>query len=367
MPRTPVGAILESSLLREDDKAAGVLLRLRLIPLEEGRLNIPGFKVSVGDYSLDIPALSIPVSRNGSREAASPAPVSEAPGSSPVEPPPSPEPQSRKNLPFPKTLPEPLPPFRAGYGNIRERAAALWDRGLRVEALAELRRNERDYAGGPALIPLRREVEKLLGISGNGDETWRPRLLLAGIFAVSAGLALAFLFLSFPSFPKKVTPGPAWCYKIIRKPDRFREPGGFVPAFGKNGERPGSPDGLREGGPKTGLSEQPRSKKTTRLFRFCTVVFALPALFSLWRLGAFSLSGPSFPGNSGLSRTALTRDAEVFRVPGPEGTVVFRLEEGRRVLVRSLQGEWAYAETEISGQEEGGRSGWVKTGALVFY
>jgi hypothetical protein len=333
MPRTPIGAILEASPPREDDEAAGVLLRLRLIPLEEGRLNIPGFSVPAGDYSLDVPALSVPVSRGGNRDqtaASDPA----APGSSPEEPFVSPAPPARENLSFPQTALDPFPPFRAGCGSIREQAKALWDRGLRVEALAELRRNERDYTGGPALIPLRRDLEKTLGLSGNGDETWRPSFLLAAVFAVSAALALASLFLSFLPPKKRVTPGLAWCYKVVGNLSRFR-------------------------------LGQPRLKKPARFFRFFTVFFALPALFALWRLGDFSRIELSLPGLSSLSRPALTREADAFRIPGPESAAAFRFEEGCRVLVRSLRGSWAYA--EIPDRKEGGRAGWVRVEELVFY
>jgi hypothetical protein len=331
MPRTPIGAILEASPPREDDEAAGVLLRLRLIPLEEGRLNIAGFKAPAGDYSLDIPALSIPVipAAAQDRPAAIQAAVSAPSGLSPGEP----SPASGEDLAFPEISPNPLPLFRAGCESIRSQARALWGRGFRVEALAELRRNERDYTGGPALIPLRRELEKLLGLPGNGDETWRPRFLLTGIFIVSAVLAGASLFLSFFFQKKRVTPGPAWCYRVIGKFDRFQK-------------------------------ELFHLKKPGWVFRIFVVFFVFTALFSLWRRGDLSAVEP-FPGSSGPPRPALTRKTEAFRVPGPAGTVAFRFEEGRRVLVRSIREDWAYV--EIPGREEGEKAGWVRREALVFY
>jgi hypothetical protein len=329
MPRTPVGAILEASPPQEDDEAAGVLLRLRLIPLEEGRLNIPGFKVPAGDYSLDIPALSIPVSPVATQNqpaAAGPA-VSVPSGLSPEEPPPV----SREDLPFPEISPKPLPLFRAGCESIRSRARALWDKGLRVEALAELRRNERDYTGGPALIPLRREAEKLLGLHGNGDETWRPRFLLTGIFIVSVALTGVFLFPGFFLQKKQVTPGPARCYRVVGKLSRFQ-------------------------------LKQPYFKKSAWIFRIFAIFFVLPALFSLWKRGDLYALELPFPG---LSRPALTREAEAFRVPGPAGAAAFRFEEGRRVLARSIRGDWAYV--EIPARGEGRKAGWARIEALVFY
>jgi hypothetical protein len=312
VPRTPVGAILEASPPREGDEAAGVLLRLRIVPLEEGRLNIPAFSVPAGDYSLDIPALSVPVGPAGRDREAAPLP-SRGEISAPPE---------RSSLPFPETALRPLFPFKAGCESIRDRARAFWDRGLRVEALAELRRNERDYAGGPALSFLRRDAEKILGLSGNGGEAWRPRVLFRGIFAISAGLAAASLVLGFLSAKKRVTPAPAWCYKVIGK-----------------------------------------FKKPAWVLRVLAALFAVLAFFSLGALGFLPLEGSPFAGLSGFSRPALAREAEAFRVPGPEGTPAFRFEEGRRVLVRSVREGWAYA--EIPGKE--GRSGWVRTEALVFY
>jgi hypothetical protein len=323
LPRTPIGAILEASPPRDGDEAAGVLLRLRIIPLEEGRLNIPAFSVPAGDYNLNVPALSVPVGPGAKPDQgaaasgdASPVPVSSAP--SPAELPAAPG----EGLPFPATAPKPLLPFKAGCESIRNRAKSFWDRGLRVEALAELRRNERDYAGGPALIPLRRDAENILGLSRNGDEIWRPRLLFLGIFVISTALAAVSLF--FGLFPpkKQVTPGPAWCYRVIE---------GF--------------------------------KKPAWVLRGFAVFFAVPAFFSLRVLGASPLGGLPFPGLAGLPRPALTREAETFRVPGREGTPVFRFQEGRRVLVRFIRNDWAYA--EIPGKEEGG--GWVRMEALVFY
>jgi hypothetical protein len=350
IPRTPIGAILEVSPSREDDEAAGILLRIRLIPLEEGRLNIPAFNVTAGDYRLDIPALSVPVIAAGNRDrpaAVPPAPepaVPESEASGPL----------REERSFPETIPEPSP-FRAGCERIREEARALWDRGLRVEALAELRRNERDYAGGSALIPLRRDAEKLLGLSVNGDETWRPRTLLTAIFLVSAALTGAFLFLSFLSSKKQVTPGPAWCYKVIRR------------SSGK------ASVSLEQAPENAGIGAKPvecrkrlgKFKKTARVFRGFAVFFAFSMVLSLWHLGDLPAFDLPFAGVSGPPRPALTREADVFRVPGPEGTVAFRLEEGRRVLVRSVQGDWAYA--EIPGREEGGKAGWLRREALVFY
>jgi hypothetical protein len=318
LPRTPIGAILEASPPRKDDEAAGILLRIRLIPLEEGRLNIPGFSVPLGDYRLDIPALSVPVGPaavQDQTEALPPAPVSAASGH-----------PGRESLSFPETALKPFPPFRAGCGSIRERARALWDRGLRVEALAELRRNERDYAGGPALIPLRRDAESLLGLSGNGDETWL-RIPLTVFFLVSAVLAGAFLFSGFLPRKKRVTPGPAWCYKVER-------------SYGKTGILP----------------QQALKREKLRVFRIFAVLSVFSAFFFLYRLG---------PAVSGSSRPALTREAEAFRAPGPGGRAVFRFEEGRRVSVRFVRGDWAYA--EISGRENGGKAGWLRTEALFFY
>jgi hypothetical protein len=210
--------------------------------------------------------------------------------------------------PFPKTALNPLPPFSVGCEKIREAAQALWDRGLWAEALAELRRNERDHAGGPALAPLRRDAELALGLS-NGDETWRPRGLLTGILLVS-GCLLIGLLLALVSIKKQVTPLRAWCYKVIGK-----------------------------------------FKKPARTFVVLVAFFAVLTFFSLWGLG-FS------PAHS-----ALARKSEFFRVPGTEGAPAFRVEEGQRVLVRFIRGDWAYGEIPGAGT----KAGWVKTEALVFY
>jgi hypothetical protein len=167
-----------------------------------------------------------------------------------------------------------------------------------------------------------------LGLSGNGDEIWRPRFLLKGTLVISALLAGASLFLVL-SRKRGVTPGPAWCYRIIGYLRRKKAVSGSV------------------------------------FLKVSAVFFACLALFSLRSLGFFPFTGLSLPGASGPPRAALARETEAFRVPDPAGTPAFRLEEGRRLLVRSVQGDWAYAEP--LGREEGGKAGWVKLEALVFY
>lgn len=72
-------------------------------------------------------------------------------------------------------------------------ARELWETSRKAEAMAELRRNERDHPAGALLVSLRQEAENRLGLPRTADENSRkspPPLLFA-----LAGLALAAILL----------------------------------------------------------------------------------------------------------------------------------------------------------------------------
>jgi hypothetical protein len=215
-------------------------------------------------------------------------------------------------VPFPAIQPKVFPPFRSACEGIRERAAALWNDGRRVEALAELRRNERDHFAGPALVPLRREAERVLSLeqSQGGNEKWRPRVLLgAGLFGSLALLILSGVLRFFRK--KDVTPGWSRGYKSV------------------------------------------------------LIILFIVAGISLYGLG--DAARRLLPGSG---QYALIRETEARRVPESGGAVNVRFKEGERVRIsgdkspgdKSPSGRlnWAYAESDTG-------AGWVRTGDIIFY
>jgi hypothetical protein len=95
--------------------------------------------------------------------------------------------------PFPETPDEPFPLFRKAYEKTLDRARDLWSRACYAEALAELRRGERDLLAGPKLAAPRRMAEQALGLprtAGTADEKWRPRNFFLALIILSFCLLL---------------------------------------------------------------------------------------------------------------------------------------------------------------------------------
>jgi hypothetical protein len=206
-----------------------------------------------------------------------------------------------------------FPPFRSACDSIWEQAAVLWDEGRRVEALAELRRNERDHPAGPALVPLRREVERALGLEPEkaADEQWRPRGLLAAGFLLSIGLFILTALIRF--FSKK---------------DAINTPCAVTPAL-------------------------------SRGYKGVLIMLVVMGGICLYGLG--DSARRLLPGFTGY---ALVWETNAYRVPQDNGAVSAHLKEGERVLLRS-SGErirsgpenWAYADGV----------GWVRVENIIFY
>jgi hypothetical protein len=267
------------------------VLAIRVIPLEGPFFTLPAFTAHLGTLNLAVPAIRIPVAE------AEKAPVrpeaAAASGAGQAEPP-----ETAAASTAIVTLTGGVPPFPAGSrglqgaaGRVREKARLLWEGGQPVEALAELRRNERDHPAGFALAGLRREAESALGLDRTIDEVWRPPLLL--IPGLLIFLILAALCLTLPH---------------ISSHPQAKGPRGWVS-------------------------------------RAACLVFTLAALFCLFRLSPLSPYGD-------VPRQALARDAVVYRVPEDTGTGISRFRPGRGILVYEIRDGWAYAESlqdEVAG------------------
>jgi len=180
MPPVPPGHMLERLPALAGDEAQGIALRLRLIPLEPGAFALEPSSFSYGGEAFDVPALLIPVGP-WAGAAAGPAAQGPAPpggagfgGTA----------QAAAGSPAlfpPKGAAEAASPrlFRrhgAEFGEAHRSALGLWESGRRAEALAELRRGERDHPAGELFAAIRREAEAALGISGAPDERRRGPL-----------------------------------------------------------------------------------------------------------------------------------------------------------------------------------------------
>lgn len=185
MPPVPAGFILEPGRLSPDDRNAGVALRLRVIPLNAEVLILPGKIVSSENAVFEIPSLHVPVLPGPGRSvvevAAGPAgAVAEADGSGDI---PFPEFKSLvRNHPFMFKW------FRESLEMSYNAAEKLWDQGYRAEALAELRRNERDHPAAFLFRSLRKAAEFRMALDNTADE--KPRYRYALFFLACTSLAL---------------------------------------------------------------------------------------------------------------------------------------------------------------------------------
>jgi hypothetical protein len=325
LPKTPPGAILDlvaqaagsssstAAASPAADEGQVVILHLNIIPLEGNLFTLPQARVAFEGLNLNVPALRIPVMAavTDSNAAAFSAAY----------------PDERAGLKdaggrfFAPEI-EDFPPkagfflFRSAYEGIRKRVEALWTDGRRVEALAELRQNERDHFAGPVLIPLRREVERALSLEPGENEKWRPHFLLTMGLLLSLGLLIVTVIVHF--FSKKTV-----------------------------------------------------TAKFSRGYTSVLILFVAGAGICLWELG--DSAGRLLPGSV---QYALVRETEARRVPEPEGAVNVRFKEGTRVLIRQDKSRWesgsgrlnwAYVESAAGSSADSTGAGWVRTEDIIVY
>jgi hypothetical protein len=192
----PKNAIIQRLELTGDDKYAGVVFRIHVIPLEGGevRLEPTRFYYEGRDYA--VPPLTIRVVRQGG-----------APEPSVKKPVPSPFAFAAQTGRQPKSAPDapPFPQCEAGFfarlsgrafTDALDRAKRLWEQAEYAAALALLRSGERGSIAGGDFAELRRACERALGVAVMANETPRPTLL----FVVPAALALLFIVVKLIAF-----------------------------------------------------------------------------------------------------------------------------------------------------------------------
>jgi len=161
LPSVPPGYILEPLPLASAEVAAGIVLKLRLTPLEANPFTLTRRQFSHNGAIFEVPALRIPIGRADQKSGAQH------------------EYATTRNNPAP-----PFPPFKTAIQNsprlyqkykgkcdaIYTAAKDLWEEGCHAEALASLRQNERDHPAGALFAIIRREAEQALGLTETNDE-----------------------------------------------------------------------------------------------------------------------------------------------------------------------------------------------------
>jgi hypothetical protein len=162
---------------------------------------------------------------------------------------------------------------------------------------------------GYAILPLRRDAEKALGLELTADEKWRPLKPLAfislgsGLLLILMGILYFFFRRSGASKKISVTFGQSWGYKGV------------------------------------------------------VVILIIILSGGLYGLG----SGVIARGFSGRGGSAVLRACTAYRVPDPQGGLSTYWDEGHPVRIRSRAEDWAYVETFD------GKAGWVLQENIVFY
>ncbi|MDR2096244.1 MAG: hypothetical protein LBP76_12135 [Treponema sp.] len=308
--KLPLNAILEEFTPSQAERNTGIVLRIRLIPLEGSEVSLSSGYLPYEGYALQVPAVRIPISA-----AALPAP-----------PPPSAlnEPSATSaGTPFPDLPPESLL-FKADYNGTIRKARSLWEADKKTEALAFIRRCERENLSGPLLPPLRRKLENALGIAFSPDEAWRPKLLLIPFLISGIALVIIPLILWLLScYRSRKTPAPS--------PDSPVNPYFYA-------KIPYDP-------PKAGVTS--KSLRGYIVSFFCGVVLCGIVLY---------LSSPLSSNTFSVVREAVTAGL----VPDVNAGESAYFAPGEAVKIRLVAGIWVYAETGD------GRSGWVRRDSIIF-
>jgi len=300
--RVPVNAILEESLPTETGNGMYRYI-ISIIALGGETITLPPFSFHSDIYNLSIPEIKIPISPVKTDpvendEDISPDDISETG-------------LNNHSIVFPGTDEKVFSLIRGEYDRVISHIRDIWNEGHYAQALAEIRKNERDSLAGPSLITVRKEMEYALGLGFTRDEAWRPlkvplvSWVILGILIISF---IVFLFVLRPSF------------KLRKRllPSGFKR--GFFPIV------------------------------------VLILLIGLAFIFLEEGITNFSIGRLSAPKN-----TAVLLSTSAFRVPEYKGAVNTRFSEGQPVIVGDYHGEWCYAESPD------GRAGWIPLQAVIIY
>jgi len=324
--RAPRNAILNEALLggaaaRTAAHEAGVYrYAISIIPLDETPVTLASFVFHSGGFSLNVPEITVPVLPP--RRTAAPPP--------PPEPSPPQTNQAANTAappPFPQIRQSVFPLVQGTYSRAIAGARHLWESGQHAQALAEIRRAERDSLSGPLVVAARREMEQALGLAYSADETWRPlripriARILAGLLAATAAL---FIVLAY------------------RKPAIASD---SRDSHATENEEPAA---------DVSVTSRRRSG-----FRAVIMLFFVGLAIALLPFG-------SAPGNasgraSAHGSTAVLEGTAAYRIPDTQAAVNAQFDEGQFVIIGASTPDWRYVQTPD------GRSGWVLRKAVIDY
>ena len=314
--KAPLNAILEENPPVRTD--AGYRYTILLIPLEGASVRLEAFTFSSDTYTLNVPEINIRVlsapQAAAATEVAASADAESAAASAmdeihrdgiptdgildvPLK--------HAAALPFPQEREEVFFLWQREYHQVIARVETLWEQNRWAEALAEIRKSERDSPVGPSLVPLRAEMEEALGLVVTENERWQPFGL--SLFSLVL-LCLVFVFAG------------ALFIALRGKTVTFKRRYGFI------------------------------------FVVVCALVLGLVFVFPEGNLGIFSASNSVRSG-----KIAVLRTTQSYRVPDYKGAVNGWFNEGQPVTVGDFRGEWCFAETLD------GRSGWVERESVISY
>jgi len=299
--KAPANAILEESMPSEE---GGVYrYTISIIPLENSPVKIGPISFRYDIYALTIPEITVPVVPAGRPQVISGGEAATTQNDDQTNDAPS--------LSFPSGSEKVFFLFQGEYDEIKAKAQALWEEGHRAEALAEIRKNERDNLFGPYLVPLRMEIEKVLGLGFTENERWHPFKIPITVWVIS-GFAI---FLA----------------------------GVFIIAF-----RP-----------------QNRINWKNVVFHRGNNFYIIIALIFAVALGLIfleeSVSKFSFGGSGSTGKTGVLKETQGYRIPDYKGAISEKFFEGQPASIGDYRGDWCFAETPD------GRSGWVPRESVIPY
>jgi hypothetical protein len=310
--RAPLNAILEENPPVRTAEGS-YRYRIILIPLDQSNVRLEAFSFYSDTYTLAVPEISLRVL---------PAPQAAAAVATLVideiirdEIPDVPL-KHAAAIPFPSEREEVFFLWQREYRQVIARAEALWDENRWAEALAEIRKGERDSPVGPSLAPIRREMEAGLGFGVTEDERWQPFGVSLFSFVVVC-LVLVFAAVLLLSL------------RLHRRENNRDDEG--------------------------------KNVTSRRRYGFILVIACMLLLGIVFILPEGS-SGVFAATNSVRSgRIAVLRRTQSYRVPDYKGAVNDWFSEGQPVTVGDFRGDWCFAETLD------GRSGWVERESVIHY
>jgi hypothetical protein len=190
----PENAIAETLPLADAEREAGIVLRLRVVPLDGRAVRIAAQAEVRGGLRAEVPVLTIGAlppadEADGLTDPDTGVPDTGVPTDTDADTSvPDVKPVSFSKLASSERL---FPMFAPAYEACVGEAAGLWERERYAEALALLRRGERFLAAASALRRAREACEAALGLPPAPPEPWLPLSILSA--ALGLGALAAFV------------------------------------------------------------------------------------------------------------------------------------------------------------------------------